>query len=110
MQTRWICGGCDREWLFARSINYTTTDLNGHLRPEGAAWEPSQGCPLCGHQGIRQETYQPAFPGADIPRNMAGLMDAYQQLTPPAPITVPERRNTTLLDAPRRPKRKRKQR
>lgn len=102
-QTRWICGACAVEWVpfFVRTIDYAAhaahPDPNG---PQGRAWTETDGCPKCGHQGIRQVTYDAAFPGADLPRPALAPIA-------PTPIVVPERRNATLLEA-RRPTRKRR--
>jgi len=69
-QTRWLCGGCGREWVYAHN------------------WNVDQGCPLCGHQGIRRETYDAAFPGADLPRGAAALTPAPAAIAPPTPNTT----------------------
>lgn len=50
MQTRWLCGACGREWVFAYG------------------WTDAQGCPACHSAAITQQTYLPEFPGADVPR------------------------------------------
>jgi hypothetical protein len=52
--TRWFCDACLREWLYAYR------------------WTPSQGCPTCQSADIREVTYQPAFVGADLPRDASG--------------------------------------
>jgi len=49
-QTRWFCENCEREWVYAHG------------------WAPEHGCPACHATGIRKESYQPQFPGADLPR------------------------------------------
>lgn len=72
MQARWFCGGCQREWAWA----------NG--------WAPGEPCLLCGSVEVRQVVYQPAFEGADLPR---------ETLTPvtAAPAAAPVAAHDNLL-------------
>lgn len=64
-QRRWLCATCQREWL-----------ANGSAM--GAQpWVPDEGCPGCRSSQIREVAYEPAFPGADIPRDVVA--------PPPAP-------------------------
>lgn len=46
-QTRYQCGGCYREWLYAHN------------------WD-GRHCPACGSAAVTRVTYAPVFPGADI--------------------------------------------
>lgn len=54
-QKRWFCRSCEREWL----------DV---VAPGAMAWSPEMGCRVCGSDQIALVSYQPKFPGADIPR------------------------------------------
>ncbi len=47
-QSRWLCHGCQREWVFAY------------------AWEDGSDCPACHSPQIERVMYTPQFPGADI--------------------------------------------
>jgi hypothetical protein len=73
---RRLCIDCGREWLSARVLDE---------KHEGRAWNAdTDGCPACGGRAFTQPTYNPAFPGGDIPRNLA-LLDAQ-----PAPDGIPD--------------------
>lgn len=50
LHSRWYCHGCHREWVYAHH------------------WHVSDGCPIC-RGDVTQETYDAAFPGADLPRS-----------------------------------------
>lgn len=75
-QTRWLCRGCAREWAYVHN------------------WDISQGCPVCHSFDVDRRSYQPAFPGGDLPREDAPI------LTEPTERAVDERdlytRNDTL--------------
>lgn len=74
---RWFCDACQREWTYAYG------------------WTPEQGCPACHATTIRRETYQPTFPGGDLPRSQAELVVASTPL-PTSDETPRAQRNQTL--------------
>jgi hypothetical protein len=69
--TRWHCATCAREWVYAHH------------------WSPEQGCPGCHSSQVTQVTYQPLFPGGDLPRDPVAP-------TPPAVVIVEEERNWAI--------------
>lgn len=64
-QTRWLCLDCAREWLYAHH------------------WSAADGCPACQSHAIEPRTYQPAFPGADVPRTVVATAPL-RLIAPPA--------------------------
>ena len=75
-QTRWICRGCDREWVAWVNQLDGTSDI----------------CPRCKSPQIEQVTYDPQFPGGDIHRMN---VSSESKDGPPLPAIEPERVHIT---------------
>lgn len=64
-QTRWMCGGCKREWQYARVFIIG----NGNRK-----WEEGEPCPTCGYHTVNKCEYVPEFAGADVPRDGSNVV------------------------------------
>jgi hypothetical protein len=76
-QHRWLCDGCGREWL----ANWGASGV--------VPWLPESGCPGCGGAAVRHLSYQPEFPGADIPRDGRPLRALAPLEVPPGAVQPP---------------------